>query len=81
MIEVKDDIAIFTLVTGEKIRIWLSPEGKLGIEGEFYLSISSERTSLLVVPFTNNNIRITTEKALALENKHIEAIIAEKVKL
>lgn len=75
-VTLENGLAVFTLATGEKIRVSFSAE-RLTLEG-YGLKIMTDRSKLLVVPSSNNGCEITTPQAMALEARLIDDMVLQR---
>lgn len=78
-IEIGDGIVEFTLRSGEKVSVSISADDGLGVcAGSVKIIAHSVGSRMLVIPDSNNSVRITTVKAHALVEQEIARRVIER---
>lgn len=72
---IDDHQAIFTLATGEKVRVSIR-EGGLGTIG-YRLNVNTDR-ALLVLPSSGNSIDLMTKRSLAAEEAESKQVVTAR---
>ena len=74
--KIDGDNAVFTLATGEVVRVSIRESG-LGLMG-YRLNVNTDRGTVLVIPSSGNSIDVMTPRSLEAEQSEGRRIVAER---
>lgn len=78
-VELREDVAIFTMADGSEIEITYSVN-HFGLKGYGLMVLCSARSGLLVEPMASNHVTLTSEELLKRRREAVQRVVDNRNK-